>query len=230
MLIIKISSSNKEGHKNRYFKKQIRPDAFKRSCQSFCGKACTILEVNEGMLYTLNLDRLFNTFKGSIIGPIDDIEKIVPEEFRYDYKPYFKRALISSLVNNLGDLSRNFSVCVKDNNFIFSKEYCKLANNVKTFTLVTNENADTERFCNYCFVEYGNFIKLTGELKTKEDVFVNFDDVDINGKILILKEGKEQLLYPDPRYFLVKDDFLGLINMGVDPKILCAAFSVVPLC
>ncbi len=227
MLVIKILSTKKENYKGRFFQKQIRPDAFKRSCHNICGKTCTIMEFNESMLSTLNLERLLNTFKGQIIGPEDAVEKIVPEEFRYDYKPYFKRAILSSLLNNLGDCARNLSVCIRDKNFVFSNEYCNLANSVKSFTLITNENDDTGKFCNYCFVEWGNFINLTDDKKTNEDVFVNFDDIDINGKILIIKEGKEQLLYPDPRYFSVKEELIPLLNMGVHPKVACAAFNVI---
>lgn len=226
MLIINIVSNENEKYKGRFFKKQIRPDAFKRSCMRICGKICTLMEFNENMLGTLNLDRLFITFKGQILGAEWVLEKLVPCEYRFDNRPYFKRALLSSLINNLGKSANNYSVCVIDDDFCCSDEYYNLANAVKSFTLISRENNETDKFTNHCFVEYGNYIKISDKY-VSGDIILDFNMLD-DSKIIITKEGKEQLLYPDPRYFSVKDDLLPLINMGIDAKILCGAFCIVP--
>ena len=228
MLIVNVVSNNKENFKGRFFKKQIRIDPFKRSCISICGKNCSVIEFEESVLPTLDIERLLNTFRGQIIATRSVSEKIIPCEYRFDYKPYYKRALLSSLSNNLGKNMSGISICVSDDDFQFSDEYCKLANGVKTFTLVSQENNETDKFCNYCFIEHGNFISVEKTVTKTFDVIIDFQKIDNNGRIIITKEGNEQLLYPDPKYFLIKDEFLGLINMGIDPKILCAAFSVVP--
>lgn len=228
MLIVDVVSNKKDNFKGRFFKKQIRIDPFKRSSLSICDKPCTVIEFEESMLPTLDIERLLNTFKGQIIVTRNVQEKIIPYEYRFDYKPYFKRALLSSLLNNLGKNISSISVCVNDDSFQFSNEYCKLANAVKTFTLVSENSCETDKFCNYCFVEYGNYITVEKKIDTNCDVIIDFHKLDNDGRIIITKEGNEQLLYPDPKYFLVKEEFLGLINMGIDPKILCAAFEVVP--
>ena len=227
MLIVYVVSNKKDNFKGRFFKKQIRIDPFKRSSLSICDKPCTVIEFEESMLPTLDIERLKNTFKGRIIVTRNVQEKIIPYECRFDYKPYFKRALLSSLLNNLGKNISSISVCVNDDSFQFSDEYCKLANAVKTFTLVSENSCETDKFCNYCFVEYGNYITVEKKIYTNCDVIIDFHKLDNDGRIIITKEGNEQLLYPDPKYFLVKEEFLGLINMGIDPKILCAAFEVV---
>ncbi len=227
MLIINIISKENEKFKGRFFKKQIRPDAFKRSSVTICGNTCTLLEFNENSLKMLNLERLLTTFKGRILGSDDVMGKLVPCEYRFDCKPYFKRALLSSLINNLGKSANNFTVCVIDDDFCCTDEYYNLANAVKSFSLISGESNETEKFLNRCFVEYGNYIKIKNEYVGDDDIVIDFNDLNEDCKIVITKEGKKQLLYPDPRYFAVKNDLLPLINMGIAPDLLCAAFSVV---
>lgn len=227
MLIINIVSSDADKFKGHFFKRQIRPDAFKRTSMKICDKTCTFMEFNEQTLDTLNLDRLFNTFKGRILGAEAVVKRVIPEGYRFNYRPYFKRALLSSLVNNLGKNANNYSVCVIDDDFCCTDEYYKLANSVRSFSLISRENNETEKFSNHCFVEYGNYIKIMNSYVGNDDIVVDFNKMDVDCKIMLLKEGKEQLLYPDPRYFMVKDELLPFINMGIDGKLLCAAFQIV---
>ena len=108
---------------------------------------------------------------------------------------------------------------------MFSDEYCKLANMVKSFTLITKQSEHTKRLVDYCFMEYGNFIRVTDSVRYVDDIFLNFDKIEDDCKLMIIKEGKEQLLYPAPEYFFVKKELSELLNIGISPKVLCAAFS-----
>ncbi len=225
MLIVNITPTENTIFKGRFFKKQLRPDAFKRSCMNLCGKSCTLLEFNESMLHTLDLDRLLKTFKGEIIGANKVLEKIVPIEYRFDPKNYFKKALVSSLCNNIEKNANNLTIGIKDENFEFSEEYCKLANMVKSFTLIAKQSEHTKKLSDYCFLEYGNFIRITDRVAYSDDIILNFDNLDDDCKLIIFKEGKDQLLYPDPEYFLIKQELAELLNLGINPKLLCAAFS-----
>lgn len=226
MLIIDIVSTDKIKFKGSFFKKQIRHEAFKRKSMNICGKTCTLIEFNESMLEGLQLDRLLNTFKGQILGVNNAIENIVPVEYRFDYRQYFKRALISSLVNNCKDTAKQLSLCVKNTDFLCSDECFLLANMFKSFTLISHRDTETEKFLNRCFVEFGNFIRITDDY-VKSDVYIDLDKVDKDCKTMVVVDGKEQLLYPDPRYFVLKNDLLPLVNMGIEDKILCAAFEMV---
>ncbi len=226
MLIIDINATENKENKGHFFKKQVRPDPFKRSSVSVCGKSCVFLELNEKTVHTLNLVRLLNTFKGGILCSDKVSEVIVPAEYRFDCRPYFKRALLSSLVNTLGESAKGLSLCVKDSDFVFTEEYLNIANSVKSFSLISRENIETEKFSGRCFVDFGNYINISDNY-VSADVFVDFNKIELDSKIMIIKEGRSQLLYPDPRYFTVKDDMLPLINMGIDPKLVCSAFSTV---
>ncbi len=226
MLIVTINTSYEKDFKGRFFKKQISPEPFKRSAIKICGKYCVLLELCEKTLGTINLERLLNTFKGDILCSANVSEKLVPVEFRFDCEQYFKRALLSSLINNLGESARHLSICIKDSAFVFSDEYLTLANCVKSFTLVSKENKAVVEFSSRCFEEYGNFITISDEV-VSADLIVNFKNLETDGKTLIIRDGRNQLLYPDPRYFVVKEDLLPLVNMGINPKIVCSAFSVI---
>ena len=173
-----IATTENTKYKGRFFKKQIRPDAFKRSCMSFGGQSCTLLEFNESMVHTLDLERLFKTFKGEIIGPDRVLEKLVPCEYRFDPKSYFKRALISSLSNNIEKNANNLTVGIKDDAFVFFEEYCKIANMVKSFTLIAKQNEHTKKLVDYCFMEYGNFIRVTDSVRYADDIFLNFNKIE----------------------------------------------------
>ncbi len=227
MLIINIKNSERIKYKGRFFKKTIRPDPFTRESKIICGQNCTILEFDESSLEKINLERLLNTFKGKIIGPQSALDRVIPAEYRFDYKPYFKRALLSALINSISNDITRFSVSVNDNEFKFCDEFLELANAGKSFSLISDETADVKRLADQCFVEFGNFINVTDKLNLNDDIIIDFNDLDEACKILILKQGKEQLLYPDPRYFLIKEDLLPLVNLGIEPRILCAAFTVV---
>ncbi len=226
MLIIDINGTENKENKGHFFKKQVRPDPFKRSTVSIRGKSCVFLELNEKSVHTLNFGRLLNTFKGEILCSDKVSEEIVPSEYRFDCRPYFKRALLSSLINNLGESAKVLSVCIKDSDFKFCDEYLTLANAVKSFSLVSHGNTETEKFSSRCFVDFGNYINIS-DVYVPSDVFIDFNKMESDSKIMITKEGRTQLLYPDPRFFAVKDDVLPLINKGISPKLICSAFSVV---
>ena len=228
MLIINLKKNENNKFKGRFFKKQIRPDPFTRETITICGKKCTYLEFNEEALKEFNLERLVNTFKGQIIGTNDALEKIVPSEFRFDYRQYFKRALLSSLINNIEGSISCFDILIKDDDFCFNDEYLKLANSVKSFSLISEETDETRKLSDKCFIEFGNFIKVIAKTDLNADIIIDFRNLDEDCKILFLKQGREQILYPDPRYFTMKDELLPLVSMGIEARVLCAAFSVVP--
>lgn len=227
MLIIKIKSNEDEKINGRFFKKQLRPDAFKRSCFNIRNKPCTLIEFNETMLPTLNLERLFKTFEGRIIGAADDLEKVVPPEYRFDIKPYYKRALLSSLRKNISSNARSLNLAIKDDNFVFSQEYINLAKSVKSFTLLTKESTETDRFCNHCFVEYGFFVNIVNSYDNivNCNIYVDFNKIEHDGKIMIVKDEREAVLYPDPEFFAVDDEIRPVLKMGIPLKVVCAAFD-----
>lgn len=227
MLIINLKKTDYSNSRGRFFKKQIRPDPFARESKIICGLRCNYLEFDESAIHTFNLERLMNTFKGRIIGSPSALEMIVSDEYRFDYRPYFKRASLSALINSVGRDISNVTVSVKDNAFVFSHEYLVLANAVKSFSLISEETPETKKLSDKCFIEFGNFIRVSDKTNYNHDVIIDFKNLDDDCKIMILKQGREQLLYPDPRYFLMNDELLPLVNMGINPRVLCAAFTVV---
>ncbi len=228
MLIINLKKTDHSNLKGRFFKKQIRPDPFVRENKVICGLKCNYLEFDEGELHTLNLERLMNTFKGQIIGSSSALEMIVSDEYRFNYKPYFKRALLSALINSIGNGISSFSVSVKDDAFVFNHEYLELANAVKSFSLVSEETIETKKLSDKCFIEFGNFIRVSDKINFTDDIIIDFKNLEDDCKIMLLKQRREQLLYPDPRYFLINEELLPLVNLGINPRVLCAAFNVVP--
>lgn len=226
MLLINILTEDNTNFKGRFFKKQVRPDPFYRSSVKIRNRICTIIEFNESMLGSIDLQRLLNTFKGNIIGSDTVLEKVVPAEYRFDLKPYMKRAVLGALIKNLDYITTDSALTVKDEKFILTDEYKKLAKQVKSLTVITADSVDTGEFCNYCFVEYGLFVKISQGIEQNfDDVYIDFDDMDINGKAIIKKQGRDQLLYPDPTYFTVAEDLQPLLRFNISPRLLCAAFE-----
>ena len=228
MLIINVISDDKIKFKGRFFKKQVRPEAFQRYLVRIGEEPCTIIEFNECMLPTLNLQQLFKAFKGKVLASKKNYEKLVPIEYRFDFKPYYKRALLSSLMKTFDENDVNLSISIKDDDFVLSNEYLEISKMAKQFKLVSKDSRDTEIFCNKSFVEYGLFVRMSSFYHpSDEDIFLDLDAMDDSGKVIITKQGKSQLLYPDPQYFSLPEDMRAFLKYGISPKLLCAAFEAI---
>lgn len=228
MLIIKFSESENERIKREWlFKRKKKTDrGIKRENITVCGKVCTLVEINEKFILSNELQRLLKVFNGRIIGSPEALHKFVPEEYRFDFRSYFKRAVISSLINNFKNNLAEFCVCIRDADFDLLAEYADLARKTKRLVILCEENNKTSIFTQYCFTEYGVYVDFKNLNNVYScNIFIDFSDIDETGKLLIKFNGKDTLIYPDPEYFIALKELSCVLKIGVPVKIACAAFE-----
>ena len=84
----------------------------------------------------------------------------------------------------------------------------------------------TEKFANECYYKYGAVINFKNdETLYVYDVYLNLDEIDDLGKLMINVKGKECLLYPDSTYFSTCEEYQKLQPFNIEHNIVCSVFS-----
>lgn len=228
MLILKFSDEREAVKKpKRWFRNNLKNKEFKRYTITVDGKPVTVLELGKDDLQSEDVLTLLKINRGKVLVPQEYANEELLTEFLYNPKEYYQRALLSSLINQVKSVNKdwkNFSIKIEE--FLPHKELYELVRISKTVTIITHSNSFTERFSKECYYEYGAIVSIKDDvLSQKSDVFIELDAIDDKGKLMINVNGKDFLLYPDMRYFENCDDYEKLIPFNLGNNIVCSAFS-----
>ena len=214
----------------RRFLKRIhieKNSEIKRYSLNVNNKNVIILKITEKGLKEDDVSTLLKIYKGKVLVSGKYMEKEDLKEYLYSPKEYYQRALISSLTNQIKTVNKDWkNVTIKIENFKPTKELYELVRISKNITLITESNFNTEKFLNNCYYEYGAIVSMKNKnTSTQDDVFIDLNKIDNNGKLMINAKGKEFLLYPDARYFEKSSEYQKLAPYNIEYSLICSAFS-----
>ncbi len=231
MLILKFNDEREktENTKKRFFKKNSvsKNNELNRYSVNVNGKTAIVLELTEKDLQYDEVLTLLQIYKGRVLVPSKYANIELLKDFIYNPNEYYQRALLSSLVNQIKTVNRDWkNICIKTEKFSLFKEFYELVRISKKVTFLTEPNAYTERLIRDCYYEYGAIVSVKNEASAQEkDVFLDLEAIDKNGKLMINIKGKEFLLYPDMRYFENCSEYQKLLPFNIEHNIICAVFS-----
>ncbi len=185
-----------------------------------------IIEIGENYLNSERIQRLFSTYKGRIL-----LNESLPQdpfqEYLFDAKDYYIKALMSSLLNKIKFEKNMKSLCIKCEKILICEEAFELVKFVRNVKLVVESEKQAQAFKNECFERYGTLVNI-GLYNDFENFDISIDLLQMtpDGKCEIYFKGKRGLLYPDFSYFEVNDSVRKLMKYGVDRKIGCAICQV----
>lgn len=230
MLILKVMQDEFDVENNRLFRRKKRrvEKSSERSNIKVNDKIYTYVKMPYGVLREEETKRLLNRYKGRILFCESEALQEELSEYSFDYKPYFKRAVLSSLKNQIiASGSGSFSLCVRDESFVFNNEITELAKAIKKLTLITEESVATQEFTDYCFYNFGAVVFVTEDRAGNcDDMYIDLGSIDDSGKAFLNIRGKNMILYPDADYFIGNNGVRDLVSLGVPPKIACAGVEL----
>ncbi len=210
-------------------KKKLKSERdFKRYSVNVNGKNAIVLELTEKDLHSEDVLTLLKIYKGRVLVSSKYANNELLNEYVFSPKEYYQRALLSSLINQIKTVNRDWkNICIKIKSFSPFKELYELVRISKTVTMITPDNALTDKFLKECYYEYGTVVSFKNEITAQRyDVFLDLDEVDNKGKLMINVNGKEFLLYSDTRYFENCSEYQKLFPFNMEHNIICAAFSL----
>lgn len=230
MLIIKIKQEeniNKKKEKRRKREKHNNK-SIERSNIKIDNEIHTVLSLSESEFHSAEFERLLKVYKGKVVAPMDDVLCEVVEDYIFDTKPYFKRAVLSAfLKNSEDDLLRGRTVCVVDSDFQITQEYAELAKFARKLVIISEKNITTQKFTDYCFLNFGAVVSFKNEINHMDyDIWFELDNIFDDGRIIIKYKDRDAVLHPDPDYFLCNKSVSDVISLGIPIKTACAAFEV----
>lgn len=230
MLVLKINGEREKIKKVKgLFRKKIfyeTPEDIKRYSVEVKGKKVLVLELTEKDLDKEDVITLLKMYKGRVLVSEDNINYELLKEYLFDPKAYFQRAVLSSLKNQIRTVNKEWkNICIKIDDFSPFTELFELVKISKKVTFITQKNPTTNKFLNDCYYEFGAMVSVKGECSSENDVFLDLDKIDGNGKLMINVKGKSFLLYPDTTYFTGDEEYKKLVNFNIHHNLICAAFS-----
>ena len=220
---------NVEKNKKHFFKKHRKNNNNKinRYSINVNGKNVLVLELTEKDLLKEDVLALLKIYKGRVLVSEKYKNSDGLKEYLYSPKEYYQRALISSLVNQIKTINKEWkNICIRTENFEPFKELYELVRISKKVTIIGENNLHTEKFSKDCYYEYGAIVSVKKEISVlKYDVFLNLDEVDNSGKLMINVNTKDFILYPDTRYFESCTEYQKLIPFGLEHNDICSVFS-----
>lgn len=218
-----------ENTKKRFFKKNrtSNENELNRFSINVNGKNAIVLELRKKDLQCEDVLRLLKIYKGRVLVASKYKNEEILKEYLYSPKEYYQRALISSLVNQIKSVNKDWkNICVKIKSFFPFKEFYELVRISKAVAILTEANAYTHKFSKDCYYDFGAIVSVKTEISTnKFDIILDLDSIDDNGKLMINVKGKEFLLYPDMRFFENNTEYQKLLQCNIEHNIICAAFS-----
>ncbi len=226
MLIIKMLSENNE-KTTRKRKRKKNEAVINRYSVNINTSNLTVIELPPSELNNPDVKKLININKGEILLSEDVLKNTIPEEYLFNPKTYFNKALLSSLSKQMLFLKENYqSVCIIYPDFEPQTSMLEIVRYARTFTLITKQTPLTEKFKEECFYNYGAIIsvKETEPEINKYDIYADFNKTDENAKLMLYLRGLSTLLNADPDYFQYKSGLDVITSYGIDNKTACAAF------
>ena len=227
MLILKFCEERECVKKrNKRFRNKIKNNNFVRYSINVNGKTAVVLELKRKDLINEDVLKLLNVYKGKVLVPeINNAESLL-EEYIFNPKEYYQRALLSSFVKQMKSGNNDWKyICIKTNVFSPFKELYELVKVFKTVCIITAENALTHNFSKRCYYEYGAIVSVKEDIfKDSFDVFIDLDLID-DRKLMINVKGKACLLYPDAGFFEEYAEYKKVEAYNIEHNLICAAFS-----
>lgn len=229
MLILKLTDERDKKTKGIFRKRIIceNQEEIKRHSVNVNGKNVIVVELPKQKIESEDILTLLRIYKGRVLVSKDDSKIKALKESLFSPEEYYQRAVLSSLINQIKSFNNEWkNICIKTENFKPFKELFEIVKISKSVTLITKENTESDKFLSDCYYEYGSVIRVKGEDQfLKCDVFLNLDETDDRGKLIINVKGKDFLLYPDVSYFQDKTEYKELLPFNIEHNIICAAFS-----
>ena len=192
-----------------------------------------ILEINKSFVEAPNIQKLLTGFQGNVVVN-ENIDAGFIRKYLFDETDYVIRALLSSFLrvisyeagvksvyirlisnNNRGEADRS-------NAIIFDEIY-PIIKSVRDVNIVLKSEAQLQLLREKCFRRYGTIINSREcENVLMYDAYLDFENVDCDGKCEMYLKGRSCILYPDSSYFEVDDDIRKLLAYGVNKKVACA--------
>lgn len=231
MLILNFvdERENEEKNKKRFIRKlrKKQNNMINRYSINVNGKNVLVLELTEKDIIEEDVLALLKIYKGRVLVSEKYKNSEMVKEYLYSPKEYYQRALISSLVNQIKTVNKDWkSVCIRTECFVPFKELYQLVKISKKVTIIGENNIYTEKFSKDCYYEYGAIVLVKKEnSELKYDVFMDLDEVDNSGKLMINVNAKDFILYSDTRYFESCTEYQKLLPFYLEHNTICSAFS-----
>lgn len=230
MLILHFPDERERIEKNqrRFFRKNdFKNSETKRYSFNVNGRNVIILEITEKDLKREDVRTLLRIYRGRVLVSSDYCDNDLLGEFVFSPKEYYQRALLSSLCRQIKTVNKDWkNICVKIKCFLPFREFYELVKLSKTVTVITENNAYTDKFLNECYYEYGAVVSFKNEIiAPKSDVYLNLDEIDEKGKLMINMNGRECILYSDADYFDGCPEYQKLYQFNIEHNVICSAFS-----
>ena len=230
MLILKLNNEAEDVKRKRAFfrrkKESVKESEFNRYSINVNGKTVLVLELKENELACEDVKTLLKIYKGKVLVSKEHKNNQHLKGYLFEPGEYYKRAVLSSLKNQIRTVNRDWKfISVKINDFSPFKELYEIVKISKRVNLITQKNAQTIKFANDCYNQYGSIISINGEAFAGNEIFLDLDKTDSNGKLMISVKDKDFLLYADNNYFQAEEEFKKLVPFNLEHNIICAAFS-----
>ncbi len=231
MLVLKITDEREKIKKVKgVFRKKIiyeKNEEIKRYSLNVNGKTVVVLELPEVKLESEDVLTLLKVYEGRVLTSKENVNNPLLQEYLFDPKEYYQRAVLSSLINQMKTVNKEWkNVNIKVTDFLPFKELFEIVKISKSVVLITEKSVLTEKFINDCYYEFGAIVTIKGDcIPLKYDIFLNLEEIDNNGKLMIEVKGKDFLLYPDMTYFQENPEYQKLLPFNIEHNIICAAFS-----
>ena len=225
MLILDIKNPVVMAKKSFFRRKQVTEQGIERNNFKYNKKIHTIVSVPENMLESEEFLKLLKMFEGQILVCNDERINALVEPYRFNPLPYFKDAVYSSLYNIIKTDQSIKTVCIKDSAFKSSEALFDIVKISKNTIIETEPTIETQRFCDECYYNFGAFVRITRfHINRDNGLFINTEDIDREGKGVVSIDGKEAIIYPDPKYFNCDNQLKELLKYKIPIKTLCAGF------
>ena len=208
-------------------RKMLNKKIFNRYSIEVNGKNVIVLDLTINDLCNENVLSLLKIYKRRVLVSEKYNDSDILKDYVYIPKEYYQRALLSSLVNQIKTVNKEWkNIYIKTEFFSPFKELYELVRISKTVSIITEPNSYTEKFLNDCYYEYGAIVNVKEDYSIlKNGVCLDLDEIDSNGKLMININGKDFLLYPDMRYYENRPEYQILSPYNIEHRLICSAFS-----
>ncbi len=222
MLIINlINHDDKNYKKNLFFKKKTKTP-LQRSSFNYNNTVFDVISISEKQVYSDEYTELFKRYKGKILETSCNSVNDYLSGYLYDISQYIKRAYLSQL-NNVLKKYKIPSLCLYDDKFVFYDELKNIALQCKSITLYAKENIDMQRFCDYCYINYGLDVYVNESFALQDNTFfVDFTSSFNTKRMIIRGNANEHILTPDKSYLIPNETTKKIMLYGVPLWSACA--------
>lgn len=223
MLILKFI----EPEKSKFSFLRKNKKIFKTSGFICSNTVFNVIELYKKDLKNPDVLTLLNRYKGFVLDTQDGKINELLSSYLFDYTPYIKRALLSSLYRYLKS-EEGSSLYVCDDDFRFSSEWLDIAGCCRKIVVSGIENNDMRIFRSYCYNEFGLNVFINDEsFLDKRFLTIDMNNLKSQCAIEICGNNK-RIIYPDSMYFNCNESAEKLVSLGVSRQSACAAVQVVP--